>query len=346
MKPDFVNFDLLDGVTWPLYNQVNLVAWKLILPCFLLATVFTYFKSPWGSPEFLLNIKRLIITALLLVAFPEIAETIMEIGHWIAEEINPGGIETYWATMKEKALTVAKDAATKGSLLNIPNLLISIIAFVSYLIVYIATYFMLAARLFIWMVLCIVGPLLMICNLFSGTSGTTRGLFKSMFEVASWEILWAILFKILATLGYAEMYNVGDIFQTIVLNLIVALSMVGVPFLAKSLISGTFSSMAGGIQAAAMGTMFAIPGKVATATKTSIEVGGKSLNFAKRTRDGSRNFISPPQPSSTDMYLGNATFNKSLGARTKAFKTGFSTSKKEKPKNKNTTSTKKNSSHY
>src|SRR3990167_2084419 len=116
MTPDWVNFDLLKNVTWPMYNQVNVIAWKLVLPCFLLAIVITYFKSPWGSPEFLDNVKRLIVTALLLVAFPEIAKAIMSVAHWIAEEISPGGIQSYWNQIVENAMKVAKDAEHKSSL--------------------------------------------------------------------------------------------------------------------------------------------------------------------------------------------------------------------------------------
>ena len=285
MNPDWVNFDLLKNVTWPMYNQANLIAWKLVLPCFLLAIVITYFKSPFGSPEFLDNIKRLVITALLLVAFPEIAKTIISISHWIAEEISPGGIQSYWNQIVQNAMTVYKDAANKGSLLNIPNLVISVTAFASYVIVYVLTYFVIATRQFVWMVLYIVGPLFIICNMFRGTSGITKGLFKSMFEVATWEIFWVILFKILATLGFAQMYGVGDIFQTIVLNIIIALAMCGVPFLAKSMIGGSFTSLAGGLQTTAAATMFALPAKLASVATNLKDIKSKGLNFVKRRRE-------------------------------------------------------------
>lgn len=291
--PNWVNFDLLKNVTWPMYLQVNGIAWKLILPCFILAIVITYLKHPWGSPEFLDNIKRLILTALLLVAFPEIAKVIIDVTHWIAEEISPGGIQSYWNSITTNAMTVAKEAEQKSSLLNIPNLVISVLAFISYVIVYVVTYFIIATRQFIWMVLHIVGPLLIICNIFSGASGITKNLFKNMFEVASWEILWVILFKVLATLGYAEMYGVGDIFQTIVINLIIALAMLGVPFLVKSLIGGSFTAVAGGLQAAAIGTLFALPAKAVAAAATTREAAGKGISIIRRSKEGIQNYLSP-----------------------------------------------------
>ena len=64
-------------------------------------------------------------------------------------------------------------------LLSFPDLLIAILAFVSYLILYIARYLTIAMYHFYWIFYMVTSPLLLLFNLFPGTSQVTANLFTS-----------------------------------------------------------------------------------------------------------------------------------------------------------------------
>ena len=80
---------------------------------------------------------------MLLAAFPEISSAIIFIADGIAERIdNVNGLDNFLRMAQEKALgfTFARNVL----LLSIPDLIIALLAFVSYLILYIARYLTIA----------------------------------------------------------------------------------------------------------------------------------------------------------------------------------------------------------
>ncbi|MBI2026388.1 MAG: type IV secretion system protein [Deltaproteobacteria bacterium] len=243
------HFENITHIISPIYDRIELLVYgKLLLPAFLLALVFIYFRTTWGSPDFFDAIKRLVIAALLIVAFPEIVKVIISISGFISETISPDSAD-FFKEFFSKGVESSKESLNKGSLLNFPNLIIGGLSFLCWCVSYVASYFIIAMRQFMWAVLCALAPLLILCHIFPSTSNITKGLFKSLIELSCWEIYWRILEQILHTLGYVELTGVGDWFITMVLNLIVAFSMIQTPAVVRSILGGSLTSISGALKA-------------------------------------------------------------------------------------------------
>jgi len=108
----------------------------------------------------------------------------------------------------------------------------------------------------------VTSPLLLLFNLFPGTSQVTANLFKGLVEVASWKIVWAILGAMMTAISFGDAYKAeGNYITLIVMNFIIAVSMLKTSSIVKSLVAGGFHGMANEIGTAAATTMAAVPAK-------------------------------------------------------------------------------------
>ena len=113
---------------------------------------------------------------------------------------------------------------------------------------------MLAVYHFSWSFLVILSPLILLFHVFS--SQMTVSLFKSLVEIASWKIVWVILSVILNSLPFSEAEAIeGQYITLIIMNFVIALCMLGTPFVVKSLIGSGFSSFAGSLNTLTGATM-------------------------------------------------------------------------------------------
>lgn len=274
------DFGLLGSLMRDLHQEFVRLYYLMLPVFFCLSVVVTWFRSPQGSIEFLDVLKRAVISTVLLVAFPEVSQAIIFIADGIAERVDQlQGLDTFLRMAQEKALsfTFAKNTL----LLHFPDLLISLLAFVSYLILYIARYLTIAMYHFYWIFYMISAPLLLLFNLFPATSQVSANLFRGMVEVASWKIVWAILGAMLAALSFGDAYRAeGNYLTLMVMNFVIAVSMLMTPAIVKSLVGAGFHSMAPMLASGAAMTMAAVPAKGAMiASKGKMMVGGPR-NFA------------------------------------------------------------------
>ncbi len=265
----------------------------LMLPIFFaLSVAVTWFRSPYGSIEFIDVLKRAVISTLLLAAFPEISSAIIFIADGIAERVDSvNGLDNFLRMAQEKALgfTFARNVL----LLSIPDLIIALLAFVSYLILYIARYLTIAMYHFYWTFYMVSAPLLLLFNLFPSTSQVSGNLFKGLVEVASWKIVWAILGAMMTAISFGDAYKTeGNYITLVVMNFVIAISMLKTPSIVKSLVSGGFHGMAQELGSAAATTMAAVPAKgaivLAKGKAAAKFAGGKLENHSaekKRRQD-------------------------------------------------------------
>jgi hypothetical protein len=249
-----------------------------MLPVFFaLAIVVAWFKSPQGSPEFIDILKRAVISSLLLAAFPEISKAILFIAEGITERIDHlNGIDTVIRMAQEKSESIS--FSLTGALLQFNELLIATLSFLSYMLLYIARYLMIAMYHFFWAFYIVSAPLLLLFNLFEGTQQVTVNLFKGMIEVACWKIVWAILGAMLSALAFGDAYQTeGGPLTLIVMNFVIAIAMLLTPMLVRSLIGPGLQSMSSAISPMAVIAMSATPAKAAS----SVTVGRQALNNPK-----------------------------------------------------------------
>jgi hypothetical protein len=132
-----------------------------------------------------------------------------------------------------------------------------------------------------WSTLVILSPILILFTLFKGTLGIPINLFRSLIEVASYKIIWAVLSAMLTALAFGNEYAAdGNYLTVILLNIIIALAMLATPMVVKSLIGSGLSAMSETLAAGAVMTLMSAPAKAATAMKVGRDVIGGTANYA------------------------------------------------------------------
>jgi hypothetical protein len=273
------DFGLLGPLMVDLHQEFVRIYYLMLPVFFCLSIAVTWFRGPGGF-DFLDVLKRAVISTLLLAAFPEITQAIVFIADGIAERVDQmQGLDMFLQLAKEKSLSFTFVKNTL--LLQFPDLLIAVLAFVSYLVLYIARYLTVAMYHFYWVFYTVSCPLLLLFNLFPSTSRITANLFRGMVEVASWKIVWAILGAMLTALSVGTNYrSESDYLILMVMNFVIAISMLKTPSVVSSLVGSGFTSMAPTIGNAATMVMAAVPARAALAYGTGAMMAGRAKNFA------------------------------------------------------------------
>jgi len=268
--PQIEEYERLLPVAKALYTHTNELAWQLLLPLFLVACVMAYSSDLGLAGSVLSRVKRLVLVVLLLAAFPIIAEFSQIIGVEIAKSIDDmSGIDMVLDAAKKRSESYSLDLQ---GLLNLGNdFVMAVFVLLSYLILVIARFALLAFQHFYWLLLVVLGPFLILGTLFESASGITKGLFKNMFQVAAWPVIWAVLSAFLKVIPFADAYATEGGYVTIItLNLIIAIALLFSPFIVSQLCEGVNISIGEKIKGGAIrAASIANPKIAAVARETS-----------------------------------------------------------------------------
>ncbi len=241
------NYEKLAPIVERLYHHTDHIAQIAILPLFLLSVLMAYSDDLGIQGAVVSRLKRLILTMILLVAFPSLTGFIKNMGQEIAMSIdNLEGIDQFLKAASDKASSYSTGVK---SLLDFGNdLIVSLMVSVSFVILYLARYILVAFYHFYWMILLVTGPLMILGNLFEGTSNLTKNLFKSLMLVAAWPIVWSILSAFLKALPFQDAYSIeGGYTAIVIMNLIIAIGLLFSPFMLSQFCEGTIVGMGSGI---------------------------------------------------------------------------------------------------
>lgn len=301
-------FAALGSVAFKLHNDMRDL-YYMLLPVFFMASVaIVWLQNPSGSPEFIDKVKRAFVATLLLAGFAEITDAMLFITSGIAERIdNMSGLDAFLQMAGEKAHSYPQSPMTL--VLAFDDLMMAVLSYCSFAILYCARYIMVAIYHFSWIFLSIMAPILLLFHLFS--SQVTVNLFRSMFEIASWKVVWSVLSVMIKALPFGTWYAMDGNYLTImVMNFVIALCMVGTPLVVHSLFSGSFTSMAGGLSGATAAVMLAAPAKVLAAKSFLGGELGNLMSFGKHMNmkmgNGGMGFSAgggdpPPPPPTRDV---------------------------------------------
>ena len=241
--PAIEEYDKLLPVARQIYEHTSHLSWQMLLPLFLVSVALGYSNDLGLSGSVLVRLKRLVLVALLLVAFPTIAEFSQIIGVEVAKSIDDmTGIDMVLDAASKRAEAYSFDL---NGLLNLgSDLLVGALVLVSFVILIVARFFLLAFQHFYWFLLVALGPFLILGTLFEASSGITKGLFKSMFQVACWPVIWSVLSAFLKAMPFASAYSVeGNLITIVTLNLIIAVALLFSPFIVTQLSEGVSLSV-------------------------------------------------------------------------------------------------------
>ncbi len=248
--PNIEQYEKLAPIAEKLYQHMDHVAHLALLPLFLLSVLFAYTEDLGLQGAVVARVKKLILTSLLLVAFPGLSSFIRDLGQEIALSIdNLQGIDEFLKAASQKADNYS---ANVTSLLQLGNdLILSFVVSASFLILYFARFLLVAFYHFYWMILLVMGPLLILGNLFEATANLSKNLFKNLCLVACWPIIWAILSAFLKGLPFADVYAMEGGYTTIiVMNLILSFSLLFSPFLLSQFCEGLVVGAGSGVYSA------------------------------------------------------------------------------------------------
>jgi hypothetical protein len=306
------DFSLLGSLAAQLHQEFVRMYYLFLPVFFALAIAIDWFRNPGGSPDFLDTLKRAFITTLLVAGFQEMSEAILAITSGVADKISDmSGLDTILQMAGEKCRTYT--LSTTSLILGFNDMIVALISFASYIVLYIARYITIALYHFMWIFLSIMSPLLMLFNLFRGTQAITVNLFKSLIEVASWKIVWAVMSAMITSLTFGNAYAAdGNYLTVVLLNFVIALAMLGTPLIVKSLVGSGLSSMSESLGMGAVVAMVAAPTKAIAAYKMgrevlsntagwSAHVGNKALPHMPglRSVESTRSSPPPAPPSQT-----------------------------------------------
>ncbi len=250
------HLNLLGSLARSLHDDFVQVYYLMLPVFFMIAVVIEWFKTGTADGNFVEILRRALICTLILVAFKDISQGIIAISDGISDRIdNMSGLDAFLKMASEKTATYS--FSVKSLILAFDDLVIAVLSYVSYFLLYIARYLTIAMYYFYWIFLSISAPLLILFGLFRGTVQIPINLFRSMCEVASWKICWAILSAMLKALALGDLYKMeGSYLTVVVLNFVIAIAMLCVPLMVRSLtgagIHQTTGNIAGVAMAAAM----------------------------------------------------------------------------------------------
>src|SRR5262249_45722207 len=98
---------------------------------------------------------------------------------------------------------------------------------------------------FVWTILYVCSPLMILMYVSRHTAYVTMSLYKGLIQVVIWKVLWSILGVLLLKLAaQPDVSGMEDYLMAIVMNLCIGIWMLFIPLATKSLISDGMSSVA------------------------------------------------------------------------------------------------------
>jgi hypothetical protein len=229
-----------------LHGEMVGIFW-LILPFLVsLLILLEILKSDGNGPNVADILKRVVLALVMLWSIDFVVNTIAMMSDGISAKISSS--ENLWEAIKQLG---PNEEAKSGSMFDIRENILYLFAIAAYLIAYIGFFASIALVNFVWAILYITAPLMILCYIPKATAGVTKNLYKGFISTATWKVLWSLLGVLLLKLALnPKTVGVDDYILTIVMNLLVGLSMLLIPFFTKSLISDGLQSMASGLATA------------------------------------------------------------------------------------------------
>ena len=216
---------------------------SIVLTMIIGGVVVNYFKMPLGQvPEFLTLIGRAIVASFILAAFPEILNFMADLTDNLANTI--GNLHNFKLVL---ARLGDKIGQFTWSWVSVKDSVLLIISYLTFFLLYVSVYVADAVYLLVWTLLYIFAPILIAAFTLPSMASATKGLFTSLIEVCLWKVLWSCLAALLWSFALSEInkpeYDV-DFLTAILLNLLLAFSVLLTPMLVRSFMSGKITQAA------------------------------------------------------------------------------------------------------
>lgn len=259
-------FEYLGSVGAGLHGQMIKIYWVLLVPFVLFLFVLELLKDE--NPNVRDILRRVVISILMLYSFDWCLNSVASIGDAITDQID--GL----AQLSEVLKKLGPNYSGHDSWFSLRETTIYIFSLAAYIIAYLGFFVATALTHFVWTILYVCAPLMILMYVSRHTAYVTSSLYKGLIQVVVWKILWSILGVLLLKLAaQPDVSGMEDYLMAIVMNLCIGVSMLFIPLATKSLISDGMNSVASTL---AMAPSIAAAGavKLAATRVASKTVGG------------------------------------------------------------------------
>ena len=266
-------FDYLPGVGRQLRGELIQVYWMLLVPFVVLLVILEFFKEE--PPNVREILRRIVVSILMLYSFDYVVNVIAMVGDGITDRID--GIQKLWEVLKNLGPNFN---SASGGWFNLRDTAIYFFNIAAYIIAYLGFFVATALIHFVWTVLYICSPLMILMYVSRETAYVTKSLYGGLIQVVTWKILYSILGVLLLKLAMNPQYTgMEDYLMSIIVNLCIGVSMLFIPFATKSLVNDGLQGAATAL--AAVPTMAAGIAIKAAALQVAKSAGAKGLAGAK-----------------------------------------------------------------
>ncbi|MBF0363674.1 MAG: hypothetical protein HQK49_21830 [Oligoflexia bacterium] len=234
-------YDWIPDVCRELKGNIDTIYWILLAPFTTFCILLEYFKFGENSPDVFKIIRRMVISVILFISFNECLHVISELTEGLSQKI--GGITNLQLVLDE---INRRNSTITVSWVKFKEYLIFTLNLISYMVAYLGIFVANALIHFVWSILFIISPLMILCYVNEGTAYITKNLYKGILTVASWKILWSLLAVLILKFITASNLTAGgeDNFLTaIMINFFVGFSMLFIPVTAKSILNDGLSNV-------------------------------------------------------------------------------------------------------
>ena len=230
-------FEYLGSVGAELHAQMVQVYWILLVP--FVALLFTLEVLRDDNPNLRDLFRRIVISVLLLLTFDWTLQAIAVVGDAVTERIS--GLQK----LSEVLENLGPNYSGKDSWFNVRETILYVFSVAAYLIAYLGFFVATALTHFVWTILYVASPLMILMFVSRHTAHVTMSLYKGLVQVVVWKILWSILGVLLLKLAMQpEVTGLEDYLMSVVVNLCIGFSMLFIPIATRSLVSDGMSSVA------------------------------------------------------------------------------------------------------
>ena len=263
-----MDMNWLAGEARSIHDLFSSVFYSIVLLLMSLGVVMSFFKMPMGQvPEFLHLVGRAILAAFILAAFPEIMNALASVTDELSK--NVGQLNNFKLVLNRAG---EKVGSLTWSWVSVKDSVLLLISYLTYFLLYASVYVADSMYLFVWTLLYIFSPLLIAAFTLPATASATKGLFQSLIEVCLWKICWSVLAALLWSFALSKIngpqYDV-DFLTAIILNIMLAFSVVLTPFIVRGFIKGGLANVSASTGGALLAATAMTPTGMITATKAT-----------------------------------------------------------------------------
>lgn len=235
-------FSYLGSVGAELHAEMVQMYWVLLVPFVVFLFVLEVVQAE--NPNLKDLLRRIVFSILLLLTFDWTLDAIAVIGDSVTEKID--GLQK----LSDVLQNIGPNYSGKDSWFNVRETILYVFSILAYLIAYLGFFVATALTHFVWTILYVASPLMILMYVSRHTAHVTTSLYKGLVQVVIWKILWSILGVLLLKLAIqSEITGLEDYIMSIVVNLCIGFSMLFIPIASKSLISDGMSSVASSLAA-------------------------------------------------------------------------------------------------